>query len=82
MPSRFGPSAGWQSRSRIPVPTSRSAAVPRLCIGERFAMLEGVLVLATLARRWQVTTLDSHTRIDARFTLRPRGGLRARIRAA
>ena len=25
---RFGPSAGWQSRSRIPVPTSRSAAAP------------------------------------------------------
>ncbi len=26
----------------------------RLCIGERFAWLEGVLVLATLARRWRV----------------------------
>ena len=54
---------------------------PRLCIGERFAMLEGVLVLATIARRWQVTTLDSTTRIDARFTLRPRGGLRAMVSA-
>jgi cytochrome P450 len=42
-------------------------------------MLEGVLVLATIARRWQVTTLDSTTRIDARFTLRPRGGLRAMV---
>ena len=55
---------------------------PRLCIGERFAMLEGVLVLATLAQRWQVEAQDGAPRIDARFTLRPRGGLRARIRAA
>ena len=52
----------------------------RLCIGERFAMLEGVLVLAALAQRWQVETLDSAPRIDARFTLRPRGGLAARVR--
>ena len=44
-------------------------------------MLEGVLVLATIARRWQVTTLDPTTRIDARFTLRPRGGLRAMVSA-
>ena len=35
---------------------------PRLCIGERFAMLEGVLVLATLARRWQVNALDPRAR--------------------
>jgi cytochrome P450 len=55
---------------------------PRLCIGERFAMLEGVLVLGTLAQRWEVETQDAAPRIDARFTLRPRGGLRARIRAA
>jgi cytochrome P450 len=55
---------------------------PRLCIGERFAMLEGVLVLATLAQRWEVETQDGAPRIDARFTLRPRGGLLARIRAA
>jgi cytochrome P450 len=53
---------------------------PRLCIGERFAMLEGVLVLAELAQRWQIETLESAPRIDARFTLRPRGGLHARIR--
>jgi cytochrome P450 len=55
---------------------------PRLCIGERFAMLEGVLVLATIAQRWQVHTLDPSPRIDARFTLRPHGGLRAIVREA
>jgi len=55
---------------------------PRLCIGERFAMLEGVLVLATIAQRWQVHTLDPSPRIDARFTLRPHGGMRAIVRTA
>jgi cytochrome P450 len=45
-------------------------------------MLEGVLVLATLAQRWEVEVQEGAPRIDARFTLRPRGGLRARIRAA
>ena len=54
----------------------------RLCIGERFAWLEGVLVLATLARRWRVIPHDPAPAIDARFTLRPRGGMPATIRAA
>jgi cytochrome P450 len=53
------------------------AAGPRICIGERFSMLEGTLVLATLARRWQVIPHDAVPRLDARFTLRPRNGLPA-----
>ena len=78
----FRPERWLDEPSRIRVPTSQFGGGPRLCIGERFAMLEGVLVLATLARRWQVEAQDGAPRIDARFTLRPRGGLRARIRAA
>jgi cytochrome P450 len=46
-----------------------------MCIGERFAMLEGVLILATLAREWDVVTSPVPPAIDPRFTLRPRGGL-------
>jgi cytochrome P450 len=53
------------------------AAGPRICIGERFSMLEGTLVLATLARRWRVIQHDAVPRLDARFTLRPRNGLPA-----
>jgi cytochrome P450 len=53
------------------------AAGSRMCIGERFAMLEGVLILATLAREWDVVTSPVPPPIDPRFTLRPRGGLPA-----
>ena len=57
------------------------AAGPRLCIGERFAILEGVLGLAVLAARWRIEPAGADPQIDARFTLRPRGGLPATVRA-
>jgi cytochrome P450 len=53
------------------------AAGSRMCVGERFAMLEGTLILATLAQRWQVLPAPADPPVDARFTLRPRGGLPA-----
>jgi len=56
---------------------------PRLCIGERFAITEGVLALATLARRWRVVPdQPGQLTLDPRFTLRPRGGLPATTLAA
>jgi cytochrome P450 len=58
------------------------AAGPRMCIGERFAMLEGVLVLAAIARAWRPVPEVERPRLDARFTLRPHGGLPAQVRAA
>lgn len=50
---------------------------PRVCIGERFAWMEGVLLLASLAQRWRFrlhpdTSVDIHPQI----TLRPRYPLR------
>jgi cytochrome P450 len=58
------------------------AAGGRMCIGERFAMLEGTLVLAAIARTWQIVPEGPAPQLDARFTLRPRQGLPARVRAA
>lgn len=51
---------------------------PRLCIGNNFAMLEAVLVLATLARRFRP---EVHRAPGLQFsiTLRPRGGMHATI---
>ncbi|MGQ0646882.1 MAG: cytochrome P450 [Gemmatimonadaceae bacterium] len=48
----------------------------RMCIGEHFAWMEGVLVLATIARRWRFT-LSPGARVQphATITLRPRGGI-------
>jgi cytochrome P450 len=46
---------------------------PRLCIGEQFAWMEGVVVLATIARRWRLE-LAPGTRVDIQplVTLRPK----------
>ena len=51
---------------------------PRVCIGNTFAMMETVLVLATLARRYRFTLVPGHTvRVLPTFTLRPENGLPA-----
>lgn len=49
---------------------------PRLCIGQSFAMMEAVLVLATIARRFRLRHVPGR-RIELlpSVTLRPRGGL-------
>lgn len=51
-------------------------AGPRLCIGEQFAWMEGTLVLATLARRWQFRPASAaDVQLEPIVTLRPRNGL-------
>lgn len=51
----------------------------RLCVGERFAWMEGVLALATIARRWRLTAPPgSNAEPHALITLRPRHGLPVR----
>ena len=52
---------------------------PRVCIGEGFAWMEGVLLLATIARRWRLTPTEDEPTPAAMVTLRPKGGLRMRI---
>jgi cytochrome P450 len=53
----------------------------RSCIGESFAWMEGVLVLATLAQRWKLELADGPGEVDLRITLRPRGEVRMIPRA-
>jgi cytochrome P450 len=55
-------------------------AGPRVCIGEPFARMEGVLVLASIARRWRLR-LDPAIPVEmqAVVTLRPRSGIRMRL---
>jgi cytochrome P450 len=49
----------------------------RQCIGESFAWMEGVLVLATLAQRWKLRLVPGH-RVEPQplITLRPKFGMR------
>jgi cytochrome P450 len=53
----------------------------RQCIGESFAWAEAVLVLARLARHWAPQSLTT-PRLHAAVTLRPEGGLPARLLSA
>jgi cytochrome P450 len=53
---------------------------PRLCIGNAFAMMESVLLLAAIARRFRLELLPGQqvTPLPS-VTLRPRGTMRARL---
>jgi cytochrome P450 len=51
-------------------------AGPRQCIGESFAWMEGVLILATLAQKWKLKLVPGH-RVEPQplITLRPKYGM-------
>ena len=54
----------------------------RACIGEGFAWMEGVLILATVASRWRLRPADAMLpALDPRITLRPKGAVRMRVEA-
>ena len=49
---------------------------PRLCIGQSFALMEAVLLLATIAQQFRLTLVPGHqVTPSALFTLRPKDGL-------
>ena len=53
---------------------------PRICIGNSFAMMEAVLVLATCAQRFRVEQVSEETVVPfPTITLRPRGGVTLRV---
>jgi cytochrome P450 len=53
---------------------------PRICIGNHFAMMEAVLVLATIVQRHRIAVLPDQTiELFPTITLRPRRGLRVRL---
>jgi cytochrome P450 len=52
----------------------------RSCIGEQFAWTEGVLLLATLGRKWKINLLpEQKIGLQAMITLRPKFGMKMRI---
>ncbi len=50
---------------------------PRQCVGEGFAWMEGMLIMATLAQRWGMRLVPDHP-VESKplVTLRPRAGMR------
>jgi len=81
-PDRFDP--GRLERAAVggePAAAPRFAYIPfgagpNLCIGRDLALMESVLLVATVARNWTLEPLPGHeVRADPLVTIRPRGGL-------
>jgi cytochrome P450 len=52
----------------------------RQCIGESFAWMEGVLLLATLAQKWKLRLVPGHcVEPEPLITLRPKYGMRMQV---
>lgn len=74
-PDSFRPER-WKETDQLP----KFAYFPfgggnRVCIGEHFARMEAVLVLATVIASWEYRMLDRMPESQAGITLKPRGGL-------
>jgi cytochrome P450 len=53
---------------------------PRRCIGEGFAWMEGILLIATIARHWQMRLVPNHPVVlKPVITLRPKHGMRMTV---
>ncbi|MEO6726523.1 MAG: cytochrome P450 [Blastocatellia bacterium] len=78
-PERFDPER-WTPEAREARPKFSYfpfGGGPRLCIGESFAWMEGVLVLATLAQQWRLRLVPGHPiEMQPLVTLRPKHGMR------
>ena len=72
-PERWTPEA---RESRPPFAYFPFGGGPRRCIGEGFAWMEGVLLIATLAQRWRMRLVPDHpVEMHPRITLRPKHGI-------
>ncbi len=78
-PDRFTPEAIEQRPKHAYIPFGGG---PRVCIGEPFAWMEGVIVLATIAQHYRLD-LDPAQEIALRplITLRPKHGMRMQTEA-
>ena len=82
-PERFDPDRWWPERQHG---RPRFAYFPfgggsRGCMGEAFAWIEGVLLLAVIAQRWRFRLVDAsrHPEMHPGLTLTPKCGIRVRV---
>jgi cytochrome P450 len=81
-PARFDPER-WTTEAKEARPQFSYfpfGGGPRRCIGEGFAWMEGVLVIAALARRWRMRLVPGHpVETQPMVTLRAKHGMRMTI---
>jgi cytochrome P450 len=81
-PERFDPER-WNPQERAKRP--RFSYFPfgggvRSCIGETFAWMEGILVIATIARRWKMQVMPEYPIVlQPLVTLRPKYGIQMKL---
>jgi cytochrome P450 len=76
-PDRFTPEGKAQRTKFTYFPFGAGA---RQCIGESFAWMEGVLILATLAQKWKLKLVPGHpVEPQPLITLRPKYGMRMQV---
>jgi cytochrome P450 len=72
-PARFAPNVAAERPSHVYVPFGGG---PRICIGQHLALVEAVLVLATVASRLRLQLVPGHpVEPEALVTMRPRHGM-------
>lgn len=81
-PLRFDPER-WQAAARESRPQFSYfpfGGGPRRCIGEGFAWMEGVLLIAALAQHWRMRLVPNHpVALKPVITLRPKHGMRMTV---
>jgi cytochrome P450 len=81
-PERFDPER-WNPQEKAKRPRFSYfpfGGGPRSCIGEAFAWMEGILVIATIARDWKMRIKPGHSVIlQPLVTLRPKYGMQMRL---
>jgi len=76
LPERFAKTEKIDPHAFVPF-----SAGPRMCIGQRFAMIEGVLILATVLQHFSFELVDKSPKAsDEAVTMRPKGGVVMRLR--
>ncbi len=75
-PERWLPGGSAHAADRPKFSYFPFGAGTRVCIGEQFAWMEGILALATFARRWRLSQVKGH-HVEPKpiITLRPKGGM-------
>ncbi len=76
-PERWADAAAAASRPKMAY--FPFGAGTRICVGEQFAWMEAILVLVTIARRWRLHVDGPDPELEPIITLRPKGGLHARL---
>ncbi len=75
-PDRFLEEAQWQRFAYMPFGGGK-----RICIGNQFALMEGQIVLSTIASQVDFSLVSSREPVpEPLLTLRPKGGIQVRVR--